>query len=320
MEKVEPEKRGHHRTTLLNIISSLCSVASVAFCVLLSINAADIRHRVVDLESVNGGQTLIRAPGSSMDDLSSLVQQRVDELLSQRSYENLIKIRTARQTSPECNCPPAFLDVYASKGLAAKQELKVHCRRNDNIAGWQLLHKRPLSHCRICTVPSDTPLNFSVILPLKSTEVPFVMARVHLPSRAHVSPLVPEPQAFKERLMAEEETSSVALLEQLVYCSFLGKNKRAHPKTAGIRAILLKVEKVMEASRVCPAAGQMMYAPRLPGVSTKSSHPSTPIPSTTRQGTGGRLFFLETVCAKCDMKFESCLKIRVANKHGRANT
>ena len=73
-------------------------------------------------------------------------------------------------------------------------------------AGWQLLHKRPLSHCRICTVPSDTPLNFSVILPLKSTEVSFVMARVHLPSRAHVSPPpVPEPQVFKERLMAKEE-------------------------------------------------------------------------------------------------------------------
>lgn len=32
---------------------------------------------------------------------------------------------------------------------------------------------------------------------------------------------------------------------------------------------LLKVEKVMEASRVCPAAGQMMYAPRLPEGATK---------------------------------------------------
>ncbi|GLD53670.1 collagen alpha-1(XXV) chain isoform X1 [Lates japonicus] len=106
MEKVAPQKRQHCRTTVPNIISSLCSVASIAFCILLSINAADIKNRVVDLESGNGERTFIRAPGYSMDDFNSLIQQRVDELLSQRSYENFVKIRTARQASPECNCPP----------------------------------------------------------------------------------------------------------------------------------------------------------------------------------------------------------------------
>ncbi|KAG8006224.1 Collagen alpha-1(XXV) chain, partial [Nibea albiflora] len=107
MEKeVAPEKRQYYRTTVLNIISSLCSVASVAFCILLSINAADIKNRVVDLESGNGEHTFLRVPGYSMDDFNSLIEQRVDELLSQRSYENFVKIRTARQASPECNCPP----------------------------------------------------------------------------------------------------------------------------------------------------------------------------------------------------------------------
>lgn len=157
-----PQKRQYCRTTVLNIISSLCSVASIAFCILLSINTTDIKNRVVDLESGNGEHTFIRAPGYSMDDFNSLIQQRVNELLSQvrldltlallelivcrdsitdeltlfqlcrnppqiltfyathhvqmnensilftfqRSYENLVKIRTARQASPECSCPP----------------------------------------------------------------------------------------------------------------------------------------------------------------------------------------------------------------------
>lgn len=87
MEKMEkevaPQKRQYHRTTALNVISSLCSVASVAFCILLSINAADIKNRVVDLESRDGEHGFIRAPGYSMDDFNSLIEQRVDELLSQ---------------------------------------------------------------------------------------------------------------------------------------------------------------------------------------------------------------------------------------------
>ncbi|XP_072232265.1 collagen alpha-1(XXV) chain-like [Leuresthes tenuis] len=107
MEKeVAPLKRQHSRTTALNIISSLCSVASIAFCVHLSISTAHIKNRVVDLESGTGDHTFIHGTGYSMDDFNSLVQERVDELLSQRSYESFVKIRTARQTSPECNCPP----------------------------------------------------------------------------------------------------------------------------------------------------------------------------------------------------------------------
>ncbi len=37
----------------------------------------------MDLESGNGEHTFIRAPGYSMDDLNSMIEQRVDELLSQ---------------------------------------------------------------------------------------------------------------------------------------------------------------------------------------------------------------------------------------------
>lgn len=85
MEKeVAHQKRQHCRTAALNIITSLCSVASIAFCILLSINAADVKNRVVDLESGKGEHTFIHAAGySTMDDFNSLIQQRVDELLSQ---------------------------------------------------------------------------------------------------------------------------------------------------------------------------------------------------------------------------------------------
>ncbi|KAF7669030.1 hypothetical protein LDENG_00263970 [Lucifuga dentata] len=107
MEKeVAPLKRQYCRATLLNIMSFFSSVASVAFCILLSINAKDIKNRIVDLETGNGEHTFIRVPGYSMDDMNSLIQERVNELLSQHSYENYAKIRTARETSPECNCPP----------------------------------------------------------------------------------------------------------------------------------------------------------------------------------------------------------------------
>lgn len=106
MEKeVAPQKRQCHRTTALNVISSLCSVASVAFCILLSINAADIKNRVVDLESGDGEHGFIRAPGYSMDDFNSLIEQRVDELLSQvrlhaLSWSFCFALHTNCQRSP----------------------------------------------------------------------------------------------------------------------------------------------------------------------------------------------------------------------------
>ncbi|CAK6967997.1 collagen alpha-1(XXV) chain, partial [Scomber scombrus] len=128
MEKeVAPQKRQYCRTTVLNIISSLCSVASIAFCILLSINTTDIKNRVVDLESGNGEHTFIRTPGYSVDDFNSMIQQRVNDLLSQRSYENLVKIRTARQASPECSCPPDEIYPNGIRFIVFRAFLKTLC-------------------------------------------------------------------------------------------------------------------------------------------------------------------------------------------------
>lgn len=84
MEKAAAaEKRRQYRATVLSVASSLCSVASVAFCVLLSINAADVRSRVSGLEAAGGEHSFLCAPGFTLEDFNSLVEQSVDERLSQ---------------------------------------------------------------------------------------------------------------------------------------------------------------------------------------------------------------------------------------------
>ena len=86
MEREAPlQKRQNPRTAALSVFSSLCSVASIAFCVFLSITTSDVTRRIVDLESRNGEPTLIRPVGYSEDDLNVLIRDRVDELLSQVS-------------------------------------------------------------------------------------------------------------------------------------------------------------------------------------------------------------------------------------------
>ncbi|OWK57156.1 hypothetical protein RLOC_00004758, partial [Lonchura striata] len=35
-----------------------------------------------------------------------MMQEKVERLLAQKSYEHLAKIRVAREAAPECSCPP----------------------------------------------------------------------------------------------------------------------------------------------------------------------------------------------------------------------
>ncbi|KAJ8262537.1 hypothetical protein GJAV_G00167540 [Gymnothorax javanicus] len=93
--------------TFGSVISLLFSVVSVAFSVFLSIQTSEISQRVVELETGNGEILFHQVPGFSMDRFNSLVRERVDQLLSQRTYEHMAKIRTARQAPTECDCPPA---------------------------------------------------------------------------------------------------------------------------------------------------------------------------------------------------------------------
>ncbi|XP_051980951.1 collagen alpha-1(XXV) chain-like, partial [Xyrauchen texanus] len=99
-------KRRHCLRAIVDAIPFVFSLVSFAFCFLLSVQTGEIKDRVVDLESGSGARLFSPLHGLSMDQFNSMVQERVDELLSQRSYENLARIRTVRQASPECNCPP----------------------------------------------------------------------------------------------------------------------------------------------------------------------------------------------------------------------
>lgn len=99
-EKMEREaaslKRLYCCTTAMNIISSLLSVASLAFCILLSLQTSEIKDRVLDLETGHGEHVFHRVPGFSGDQFNSLIQERVDELLSQVSISRALASNMAR--------------------------------------------------------------------------------------------------------------------------------------------------------------------------------------------------------------------------------
>ncbi|XP_016105723.1 collagen alpha-1(XXV) chain-like [Sinocyclocheilus grahami] len=100
-------KRRHCLGASVDVMPFVFSLVSFAFCFLLSVQTSDMKDRIVDLEIGSGAGVLNPFHGISMDQFNAKIQERVDELLSQRSYEHLVRIRTARQVSPpECNCPP----------------------------------------------------------------------------------------------------------------------------------------------------------------------------------------------------------------------
>lgn len=69
--------------TFVNVLACLFSFVSFAYCILLSVQTSEIKTRVAELETGNGELLYHQVPGFSMDQFNSLIQQRVDELLSQ---------------------------------------------------------------------------------------------------------------------------------------------------------------------------------------------------------------------------------------------
>ncbi|KAA0723938.1 Collagen alpha-1(XXV) chain CLAC-P [Triplophysa tibetana] len=108
-------KRRHCLKATVDVIPFVFSVVSFAFCFLLSVQNSDIKDRVVDLEIGSGARLLSPLNGLSMDQFNAMVQEKVDTLLSQRSYEHLARVRTVRETSPDCNCPPVTLQNLGSR-------------------------------------------------------------------------------------------------------------------------------------------------------------------------------------------------------------
>lgn len=80
----------HYLRTITGAIPFVFSVVSVAFCILLGIQTSDIKNRMLDLESGNGEHLLHPFAEVSIDEFNSMVQERVDEVLSQVSHVKLM--------------------------------------------------------------------------------------------------------------------------------------------------------------------------------------------------------------------------------------
>lgn len=83
----------HYLRAITGAIPFVFSVASVAFCILLGIQTSDIKNRMLDFESSNGERLLHPFAEVSMDEFNSMVEERVDEVLSQVSHPNQIRKR-----------------------------------------------------------------------------------------------------------------------------------------------------------------------------------------------------------------------------------
>ncbi|XP_078400924.1 collagen alpha-1(XXV) chain-like [Cetorhinus maximus] len=91
--------------TLSNAIWFTLSVGSLAFCISLSVKTSQLEERILDLENVKGDTQPHRGPSLAADRMRLLVQDRVEQLLGQRSYEDAARHRTAREAPADCNCP-----------------------------------------------------------------------------------------------------------------------------------------------------------------------------------------------------------------------
>ncbi|XP_058291696.1 collagen alpha-1(XXV) chain-like [Hylobates moloch] len=88
------------------VMVALLSVVAVVSCLYLGVKTNDLQARIVALESAKGAPSIHLLP-DTLDHLKAMVQEKVERLLAQKSYEHMAKIRIAREAPSECNCPAA---------------------------------------------------------------------------------------------------------------------------------------------------------------------------------------------------------------------
>lgn len=87
----------HYLRAITGAIPFVFSVASVAYCILLGIQTSDIKSRMLDLESSNGERLSHPFAEVSIDEFNSMVQERVDQVLSQVSDIILLSLSQIRR-------------------------------------------------------------------------------------------------------------------------------------------------------------------------------------------------------------------------------
>ncbi|GCB71555.1 hypothetical protein scyTo_0005985 [Scyliorhinus torazame] len=93
--------------TLPTVISLLVSITSVVYCLLLNVKTAVLQDRVKLLEDQKGSISPQAIGEISWDDatLLSVLQKRMDRLQEELT-DGVAKIRTVREATSECLCPP----------------------------------------------------------------------------------------------------------------------------------------------------------------------------------------------------------------------
>ncbi|XP_014639981.1 PREDICTED: collagen alpha-1(XXV) chain-like [Ceratotherium simum simum] len=98
-------------------VAALLSVVAVMSCLYLGVKTNDLQARIAALESAKGDPSIRLLP-DCLDQLKAVVQEKVERLLAQKSYEHMAKIRIAREAPSECNCPAGIVKFrFVSPGL-----------------------------------------------------------------------------------------------------------------------------------------------------------------------------------------------------------
>ncbi|XP_054059136.1 collagen alpha-1(XXV) chain-like [Rissa tridactyla] len=109
-------------------LAALLSALAAASCVYLGVRTSDLQARVAAIEGARGGFSaaapLPPLPGFSLEQLNAMMQEKVERLLAQKSYEHLAKIRVAREAPPECNCPPGSCAMMSCSGSGPQSLLR----------------------------------------------------------------------------------------------------------------------------------------------------------------------------------------------------
>ncbi|KAK1345668.1 hypothetical protein QTO34_008132 [Cnephaeus nilssonii] len=91
-------------------LAALLSVVAVMSCLYLGVKTNDLQARIAALESAKGDPSIRPLP-DCLDQLKAVVQEKVERLLAQKSYEHMAKIRIAREAPSECNCPAGKMEL-----------------------------------------------------------------------------------------------------------------------------------------------------------------------------------------------------------------
>ncbi|EPQ11562.1 Collagen alpha-1(XXV) chain [Myotis brandtii] len=92
------------------VLAALLSVVAVMSCLYLGVKTNDLQARIAALESAKGDPSIRPLP-DCLDQLKAVVQEKVERLLAQKSYEHMAKIRIAREAPSECNCPAGKMEL-----------------------------------------------------------------------------------------------------------------------------------------------------------------------------------------------------------------